>query len=133
MGNNNKPFFRVIVADARSPAKGRFLENIGWYDPEGKRAQNFKLSMDRFDYWKGQGAQVSDTVKNLVTMAKTAKPVVEKTEPAVAAPAESTPAETEDAIEQPETATEAEPAVETAEAGEVAAPAAAEEEPAKDA
>jgi small subunit ribosomal protein S16 len=66
MGNTNNPFFRVVVADSRSPAKGRFLETIGWYDPMKKDGEDVSLKMDRVEYWKGVGAQVSDTVGNLI-------------------------------------------------------------------
>ena len=66
MGRTNKAFFRVVVADSRSPADGRFIENVGWYDPMKKDGEDCKLNMERITYWKGTGAQVSDTVDNLI-------------------------------------------------------------------
>lgn len=65
MGNNKKPFFRVTVADIRSPATGRFIETVGWYDPK-MAGSNFKLSLERIEYWVAKGAQVSDSVMSLI-------------------------------------------------------------------
>ncbi|MDD2237115.1 MAG: 30S ribosomal protein S16 [Kiritimatiellae bacterium] len=84
MGRTNKAFFRVVVADSRSPTDGRFLENVGWYDPMKKDEDNCKLNMERIAYWKGTGAQVSDTVDNLIKKMlqreppKAAQPAVEE-------------------------------------------------------
>jgi small subunit ribosomal protein S16 len=61
-GSNKKPFFRIVAADIRSPNTGRFLENIGWYDPK-RKGTNYELDMARFDYWTQHGAQATDTVK----------------------------------------------------------------------
>lgn len=66
MGRINNAFFRVVVADSRSPADGRFLETVGWYDPMKKDGEDCKLDMERISYWKSNGAQVTDTVNNLV-------------------------------------------------------------------
>jgi small subunit ribosomal protein S16 len=66
MGNKNRPFFRVIAADTRSKAEGRYLELLGWYDPKSAEKKNFQLKMERVDYWTGKGAQLSPTVRNLV-------------------------------------------------------------------
>ncbi len=66
MGRINNAFFRVVVADSRSPADGRFLETVGWYDPMKKDGEDCKLDMERISYWKGTGAQVTDTVNNLI-------------------------------------------------------------------
>lgn len=84
MGNTNNPFYRIVVADSRSPAKGKFLETIGWYDPKIQDASaDFKLDLDRLDYWTGCGAQLSTTVGNLVKKARNAPPVVTEEAPAV--------------------------------------------------
>ena len=70
-GATNSASFRVVAADARSPRDGRCIEVLGWYDPkiDGK---NFDIKMDRVEHWKSQGAQLSDTVRNLVKQAKKA-------------------------------------------------------------
>ena len=70
MGNTNNPFYRIVVADARSPSKGRFLETLGWYDPkEAEAKKNFKVDVSRVNYWVGNGAELSDTVNSLVKKA----------------------------------------------------------------
>lgn len=69
MGNNKKPFFRVVVADERCPQSGRYLENLGWYDPKMK-GHNYDLKLDRYDFWKARGAVVTDTAASLFRKAK---------------------------------------------------------------
>ncbi len=68
-GANNKVSFRIVVADARSPRDGRILENVGWYNPD-KAGANFKLDLERVDYWRSKGAICSDTVRSLVNKAR---------------------------------------------------------------
>jgi small subunit ribosomal protein S16 len=64
-GAKKHPFYRIVVTDQRSPRGGRFLENIGTYDPTREPVQ-FTLNHDRFAYWRGKGAQPSATVDRLV-------------------------------------------------------------------
>ena len=64
-GAKKHPFYRIIVTDHRSPRGGRFLENIGTYDPTRAPA-HFSLDQDRFTYWRGVGALPSATVDRLV-------------------------------------------------------------------
>ncbi len=66
MGNNKKPFFRIVATDERSPQSGRYLENVGWYDPKSKESANFELKLDRIEYWKGKGAIITHAVQSLV-------------------------------------------------------------------
>lgn len=68
-GGGNDISFRVVATDCRSPRDGRFLENLGWYDPK-RAGTNFDIKLDRIAYWQSQGAQASDTVKSLVRRAK---------------------------------------------------------------
>lgn len=70
-GGKNEASYRVVAADSRSPRDGRFLEILGWYDPK-RTGENFVLKMDRIEHWKGNGAQLSDTVKSLVRKARVA-------------------------------------------------------------
>lgn len=65
IGSKNHPIFRVVVADSRSPRDGKCIEEIGTYNPEQK-ANNFKLNLERADYWLKQGAQPSDTVASFM-------------------------------------------------------------------
>jgi small subunit ribosomal protein S16 len=64
-GAKKRPFYRIIVADHRSPRGGRFLENIGTYDPT-QQPEHFSLDQERFSYWRSQGALPSPTVDRLV-------------------------------------------------------------------
>ncbi|MBX3181953.1 MAG: 30S ribosomal protein S16 [Polyangiaceae bacterium] len=64
-GAKKSPFYRIVVADHRSPRDGRFIESVGTYNPT---AQPAALTVDRarIDYWKANGAQTSDTVERLL-------------------------------------------------------------------
>lgn len=64
-GAKKKPFYRVVAADQRSPRDGRFIEQLGYYDPM-RDPLLVKLDLDRIDYWIGQGAQPSDTARRLI-------------------------------------------------------------------
>ncbi len=64
-GAKNRPYFKVVVADSRSPRDGKFIEIIGTYDPK-KQGDNSTLKLDRAEYWIARGAQASDTVKSLI-------------------------------------------------------------------
>jgi small subunit ribosomal protein S16 len=68
-GNRNSPYYKVVVADKRSPRDGKFIEIIGNYDPK-KAGTNFTLKLDRIDHWVKNGAQMSDTVRSMVKKAK---------------------------------------------------------------
>lgn len=76
-GAKNQSSFRVVAADTRSPRDGRFIEQLGWYDPN-REGINFDLKLDRIDYWSGNGAEISDTVNSLVQKARKAKPATEE-------------------------------------------------------
>lgn len=69
LGAKKRPFYRVVVADSRSPRDGRFIEQVGYYDPM-KDPFDLKLDLDRIDHWVGQGASPSDTVARLITKAR---------------------------------------------------------------
>ena len=64
-GARNRPYYKVVVADSRSPRDGKFIEIIGTYDPK-KADHNSTLKLDRIDHWISQGAQPSDTVRSLI-------------------------------------------------------------------
>ena len=68
MGAKKAPFYRVVVADSRSPRDGRFIEEIGYYDPT-KTPVVIKIEEERAKYWVGTGAQPSETVKALLVKA----------------------------------------------------------------
>ena len=64
MGANKKPFYRVVVADSRSPRDGRFIEELGYFDPL-KDPQEVKIDAEKAQKWLGEGAQPTETVKAL--------------------------------------------------------------------
>ncbi|MBE6707740.1 MAG: 30S ribosomal protein S16 [Ruminococcaceae bacterium] len=68
MGAKKAPFYRVVVADSRSPRDGRFIEEVGTYNPMTNPAQ-VNLDMEKVDKWIKNGAQPTDTVKKLITNA----------------------------------------------------------------
>ena len=84
IGAKNKPAFRIVVADNRSPRDGKCIEELGTYLPL-KGGDNFTLDLDRARYWISKGAQPSDTVAAFIKKAN-------KAAPATAAPATATPA-----------------------------------------
>ena len=129
-GALNRPYFKVVVADKRSPRDGKFIEIVGTYDPK-KRGMNSTLKLERIEYWISKGAQPSDTVRSLIKKnknpeaaakkaaaieaKKAAKPkAAPKTEEA-AAPAAPAPAAAP-AAEAPAPAAESAPAAPAAEA-----------------
>lgn len=65
MGAKKAPFYRVVVADARAPRDGRFIEEIGYYNPLTDPAQ-VKIDVEKALKWLKTGAQPSDTVKSLL-------------------------------------------------------------------
>ena len=65
MGAKKAPFYRVVVADGRYPRDGRFIEEIGYYDPT-KEPSVVKVDADKAKEWIGKGAQPTDTVKVLL-------------------------------------------------------------------
>lgn len=72
-GAKKKPFYRVVVADHRFPRDGRFIEQLGTYDPRVKE-HPLKLQLDRIDHWVKQGAQPSETVGHLINTYRRAVP-----------------------------------------------------------
>jgi small subunit ribosomal protein S16 len=68
VGAKNKPAFRIVVADGRSPRDGRFIEELGTYLPRNK-GNNVKLDLDRAKYWLSKGAQPSETVASFIKKA----------------------------------------------------------------
>ena len=65
MGAHKKPFYRIVVADVRSPRDGRFIEEIGYYNPMTEPA-DVKVDADKVKQWIANGAQPTDTVKSLL-------------------------------------------------------------------
>lgn len=64
-GAKKKPFYRIVVANSESPRDGRYLENVGTYDPKDTPTR-VTLKTERVQYWLGKGATPTDTVKTLL-------------------------------------------------------------------
>jgi len=105
-GALNRPYFKVVVADKRSPRDGKFIEVVGTYDPK-KRGHNSTLKLDRVEYWLGKGARPSDTVRSLIKKNKNPEAAAKK-----AAAAEAKKAAKPKAPAKSEAAPVAEPAPE---------------------
>ena len=64
MGANKKPFYRVVVADSRAPRDGKFIEEIGYYNPMTDPA-DIKIDAEKAQKWLGTGAQPTETVSKI--------------------------------------------------------------------
>ena len=69
MGAKKAPYYRIVVADYRSPRDGRFIEELGTYDPMAD-SEKLKVNQERVAYWIANGAQPTDTVRGLLKKAE---------------------------------------------------------------
>jgi small subunit ribosomal protein S16 len=67
-GTKNTPFYRIVVTDSRLRRDGRFLEQIGTYDPR-QAGENYKIDLGKASAWMGQGAKPSETVASIIKKA----------------------------------------------------------------
>ncbi|RBP41139.1 30S ribosomal protein S16 [Garciella nitratireducens] len=65
MGAKKRPFYRIVVADSRAPRDGKFIEEIGYYNPISEPVE-LKIDGEKAQKWLNNGAQPSDTVKSLL-------------------------------------------------------------------
>lgn len=66
-GTKKRPFYKIVVADSRFSRDGRFIENIGYFNPISKNiCETLKCNLNRIIYWKNKGAQVSERVQKLI-------------------------------------------------------------------
>src|ERR1700737_3159085 len=99
-GALNRPYFKVVVTDKRSPRDGKIIEKVGTYDPK-KTGQNSTLKLDRIEHWISKGAQPSDTVRSLIKKTRNPEAAAKKAaakaakKAAVAAKPAAAPVETE--------------------------------------
>ena len=140
IGMKNTPVFRIVVTDGRSPRDGRFIEEIGTYWPLKEGADNFTINLDRTKYWRGVGAQPSETVASIIKRALRAEKGLEpkvkkiKTPKAEEPEAKAEEPEAKAKAEEPEAkAEEPEAKAEEPEAKAEEPEAKAEEEPKSDA
>ncbi|CAB9493250.1 MULTISPECIES: 30S ribosomal protein S16 [Alteromonas] len=70
-GAKKRPFYQLVVADSRRARNGRFIENIGFFNPTAQgQAERLRVDLERVDYWVGVGASLSERVSSLVKEAK---------------------------------------------------------------
>jgi small subunit ribosomal protein S16 len=80
-GASHRPFYRMVVTEATARRDGRFVEVLGTYEPQAKRATDeLNLKVDRIDYWKSVGAKPTDTAASLIRKARREAPAAEATE-----------------------------------------------------
>ncbi|PWF23268.1 30S ribosomal protein S16 [Corticimicrobacter populi] len=66
-GSKKRPFYNVVAADSRNRRDGRFIERVGFYNPVANEGQErLRIALDRLEYWKSNGAQLSPAVVRLV-------------------------------------------------------------------
>jgi small subunit ribosomal protein S16 len=89
MGAKKRAFYRIVVADSRSPRDGRFIETIGTYDPSKEGSNGVDLRQDRAAHWLSVGAQPSEGVTQLLRNAnlidQSGKPIPQSVESVAAA------------------------------------------------
>ncbi len=74
-GASHRPFYRMVVTEALARRDGRFVEVLGTYEPQAKRAEDeLSLKLDRVDYWKSVGAKPTDTAASLIRKARREAP-----------------------------------------------------------
>jgi len=72
-GAKKRPFYQVVVADSRRARDGKFIENVGFFNPTARgQEERLRLDLERVDHWVGQGAGLSDRVSSLVKDARKA-------------------------------------------------------------
>ena len=132
-GSKKRPYYRVVVADARSPRDGNYLEQVGTYNPLLAKddANRVRLTEDRVRYWLGVGAQPTDRVARLLDKAGI-KERVATVNPAKGEPGKKAKERAEEKAEKAAAAIEAAREAEEAAKAAAAAPA-AEEAPAEEA
>jgi small subunit ribosomal protein S16 len=124
-GSKNRPYFNVVVQDSRKRRDGRFIERIGFYNPMATAgSETLRLDNERVDYWKNNGAQVSETMSRIIKLQAKGPAGLEAMKKA-----DTKRADLRKAKKEAEKAASAAPAAEEA-APEEAAPAAAEAAPA---
>lgn len=68
-GTKKRPFYKIVVADSRFSRNGRFIERLGYFNPIAKgKSEILKLNLERIEYWKNQGAQMSERSKKLIKL-----------------------------------------------------------------
>ena len=70
-GSKKRPFYRIVVADKRSPRDGKYIERVGFFNPVASgKEETLRMDLERVDHWVSKGAQPSDRVVSLIKDAK---------------------------------------------------------------
>ena len=89
-GASHRPFYRLVVTEATARRDGRFVEVLGTYEPQAKRATDeLNLKVDRIDYWKSVGAKPTDTAASLIRKARRDASATEAAAPSAEVKAEA--------------------------------------------
>jgi small subunit ribosomal protein S16 len=91
-GTKKRPFFKIVIADARSPRDGRFIERIGHYNPllPKDNAERVKIDLERVKHWLAQGAQPSDRIERFLADMGLAEKKTKFNDPKKSAPRKKT-------------------------------------------
>ncbi len=76
-GAKKRPYYRVVVADGRMPRDGRYIEEVGRYNPL-TNPKTIDINLEKVDEWMAKGAQPTNAVSHLIDVARNGQPVVEK-------------------------------------------------------
>ena len=72
-GSKKRPFYHLVVSDSRSPRDGRYIERLGFFNPQARgQEERLRLDNERIDYWISKGAQPSERVSSLIKGARKA-------------------------------------------------------------
>jgi small subunit ribosomal protein S16 len=72
-GSKKRPFYHVVVSDSRSPRDGRYIERLGFFNPQARgQEEELRIDMERIDYWVSKGAQASERVASLIKSSRKA-------------------------------------------------------------
>jgi len=72
-GSKKRPFYHVVVSDSRNPRDGRYIERLGFFNPQARGPEEeLRIDMERIDYWVSKGAQASERVASLIKSSRKA-------------------------------------------------------------
>ncbi len=72
-GSKKRPFYHVVVSDSRSPRDGRYIERLGFFNPQARgQEEELRIDYERIDYWISKGAQTSERVASLIKSSRKA-------------------------------------------------------------
>jgi len=72
-GSKKRPFYHVVVSDSRNPRDGRYIERLGFFNPQARgQEEELRIDNDRIDYWISKGAQASERVASLIKSSRKA-------------------------------------------------------------